>query len=95
MGTFCNIETARLLLRPLTDEEWTMLVDRVSEAEESLFQFGIEADVFHKEMVAKPYREAVRYYAIVLTGSDTSGSLREAVILSSMSWVNSDVRVMP
>ena len=70
MGTLCNIETERLLLRPLADEEWTMLVDRVSDAEESLFQFGIEADEFRKETVAEPYREEVRYYAIVLTGSD-------------------------
>lgn len=70
MGTLCNIETERLLLRPLADEEWTMLVDRVSDAEESLFQFGIEADAFRKDMAAEPNREEVIYFAIVHAGSD-------------------------
>lgn len=58
------------MLRTLADEEWTMLVDRVSDAEESLFQFGIEADAFRKDIAAEPNREEVIYFAIVHAGSD-------------------------
>ena len=66
MDILCNIETERLLLRPLSDEEWIVVVDHVFEASESLIQFGIDVDTFRKEMVEEPYREDVVYFAVVL-----------------------------
>ncbi len=61
-----NCKSGRLDLRPMTDAEWTYIVDHVFESDECCFQFGYEkSDELH-EMVAVPYREAVIYYSVFL-----------------------------
>ena len=61
-----NKKAERLEFRPMTDAEWTDMVDHVFESDECCFQFGYEKSDELREMVAVPYREAVIYYSVFL-----------------------------
>ena len=65
-----TISTDRLLLRPMTDEEWTLIVDSVFENDECMFQFGAEKNEELRVITAEPYRDMVIYYAVLLKESD-------------------------
>ena len=65
-----TISTDRLLLRPMTDEEWTLIVNSVFENDECMFQFGAEKSKELLVITDEPNRKAVTYYAVVLKGTD-------------------------
>lgn len=58
------INTDRLVLKPMTDSEWTDIVDHVFDNDECRFQFGYEKSDDLRDMIAVPYREAVIYYSV-------------------------------
>ena len=58
------INTERLVLKPMTDSEWTDIVDHVFDNDECRFQFGYEKSDDLRDMVAEPYREAVIHYSV-------------------------------
>ncbi len=60
------INTDRLVLKSMTDSEWTDIVDHVFDNDECRFQFGYEKSDDLRDMVAVPYREAVIYYSVFL-----------------------------
>ena len=64
MGVY--ITTDRLILRPMSDAEWTRFIDSVFENDECLFQFGFDKSEELREMLAEPNKERVIYYSFVL-----------------------------
>ena len=62
------INADRLVLKPMTDREWTDIVDHVFDNDECRFQFGYEKSDDLRDMIAVPYREAVIYYSVMLMG---------------------------
>ena len=65
-----SINTDRLTMRPMTDDEWKLFVDRVFEADECLFQFGCEKCDGLREMVAEPNSAEVIYYSVFADCTD-------------------------
>ena len=64
------IATDRLVLRPLTQEDWNIFIDQVFESGECLLQFGYEQTEDFRECVAEPSKDEVIYYTIVLAETD-------------------------
>lgn len=64
------ITTDRLVLRPLTPDDWGNFIERVVEADECLLQFGIEPGEELREVIKEPCTDQVVYYTIVLAETD-------------------------
>ena len=60
------IKTNRLIVRPMTNDEWNQIIDRIFEANEAYIQFGYEQDDDLRDALAEPYVEAVVYYTFYL-----------------------------
>lgn len=61
-----NVETDRLLLRPLTSEEWTLIVNSIIDSGEVLLQFGCGDSGSFRDVVSEMNEETVVYCAMVL-----------------------------
>lgn len=64
-----NVETDRLLLRPLTSEEWTLIVNSIIDSGEVLLQFGCGDSGSFRDVVSEMNEETVVYCAMVLKSS--------------------------
>ena len=64
------LTTDRMVLRPMTDEEWTRIVDSIFENDECLFQFGVAKSDELRVIISEPCRDAVIYYSLVLADDE-------------------------
>ncbi len=49
-----TIKTNRLIVRPMTNDEWNQLIDRVFDANEAYIQFGYEQNDDLRDALAEP-----------------------------------------
>ena len=61
-----TIKTDRLIVRPMTNDEWNQIIDRIFDANEAYIQFGYEQDDDLRDALAEPFVDAVVYYTFYL-----------------------------